>query len=192
MRAPLTATRALDIAGATAALALAAPVLAAAALAIRLRDGAPVLFRQQRLGRARRPFTIVKLRTMTAAGHATPLGAVLRNLGVDELPQLFNVLRGDMALVGPRPLTSADVRRVGWDAPRFDARWLVSPGLTGPAQIASPRRCVPKLSWRLDARYVRRRSLAVDLRVLAASLLVPLLGKRRARVVLRALQRKLP
>lgn len=126
MRAPLTATRALDVAGATAALALAAPVLAAAALAIRLRDGAPVLFRQQRLGRARRPFTIVKLRTMDA-GRATPLGAVLRNLGVDELPQLYNVLRGDMALVGPRPLTAADVRRVGWDAPRFDARWLVRP-----------------------------------------------------------------
>lgn len=191
MRTPLTTTRALDIAGAAAALALAAPVLAAAAVAIRLRDGAPVLFRQQRLGRGRRPFTIVKLRTMNA-GHATPLGAVLRNLGVDELPQLFNVLRGDMALVGPRPLTASDVRRVGWDAPCFDARWLVSPGLTGPAQIASPRRCDAKLSWRLDARYVRRRSLAVDLRVLAASLLVPLLGKCRARVVLRALQRKLP
>ena len=191
MRARLTATRALDVAGATAALALAAPVLAAAALAIRLRDGAPVLFRQQRLGRARRPFTIVKLRTMDA-GRVTPLGAVLRDLGIDELPQLFNVLRGDMALVGPRPLTAADVRRVRWDTPRFDARWLVAPGLTGPAQIAAARRCDVKLSWRLDARYVRRRSLALDLRVLAASLLVPLLGKRRARVVLRNLQRKLP
>ena len=191
MRARLTATRALDVAGATAALAVAAPVLAAAALAIRLRDGAPVLFRQQRLGRERRPFTIVKLRTMDAGG-VTPLGAVLRDLGIDELPQPINVLRGDMALVGPRPLTAADVRRVGWDAPRFDARWLVAPGLTGPAQIAAPRRCDAKLSWRLDARYVRRRSLALDLRLLAASLLVPVLGKRCARLVLRHLQRKLP
>jgi lipopolysaccharide/colanic/teichoic acid biosynthesis glycosyltransferase len=191
MSARLTTTRVLDVVGATASLGLAAPVLAAAALAIRLLDGAPVLFRQQRLGRGRRPFTIVKLRTMDA-GRVTPLGAVLRDLGVDELPQLYNVLRGDMALVGPRPLTAADVRRVGWDAPRFDARWLVAPGLTGPAQIAAARRCDARLSWRLDARYVRRRGLALDLRVLAASLLVPVLGKRRARLVLRHLQRKLP
>jgi len=106
---------------------------------------------------------------------------VLRDLGVDELPQLYNVLRGEMALVGPRALTGDDVRRLGWEAAAFDLRWTVPPGITGAAQIAPVRRCHPRTTWRLDRRYVLWRSAGGDAAILGASLLVPLLGKRRAR-----------
>jgi lipopolysaccharide/colanic/teichoic acid biosynthesis glycosyltransferase len=176
----------LDRLGAGALLVVASPLLAVAALLIRVTDGAPVLFRQHRLGLGRRPFQIIKLRTM-AGGEITPIGGVLRGLGVDELPQLINVLRGEMALVGPRPLTAADVRRVGWEGPPFDLRWTVPPGITGAAQIAPVRRCHPRTAWRLDRRYVLRRSARGDAAILAMSLLVPLLGKRRAKQAARIL-----
>jgi lipopolysaccharide/colanic/teichoic acid biosynthesis glycosyltransferase len=182
-RAP---ARVLDMLSAGAALVVASPVLAIAALLIRVTDGAPVLFRQPRLGLGRRPFQIIKLRTM-ADGEITPVGGLLRGLGIDELPQLVNVLRGDMALVGPRPLTAADVRRVGWEATPFDLRWTVPPGITGAAQIAPVRRCHPRTVWRLDRRYVLRRSARGDAAILAVSLLVPLLGKRRAKQAARLL-----
>ena len=184
-----TPGRLLDVLGAAAMLAIAGPILAVAAVLIRVTDGAPVFFRQQRLGRGRRPFQIVKLRTMTD-GQVTAVGAVLRDLGLDEIPQLVNVLRGEMALVGPRALTGADVRRLGWDAPSFDVRWNVRPGITGPAQIAAVRRCHPRTTWRLDRRYVLARSTRRDLAILAASILVPLLGKRRARRAVRLAQRR--
>jgi len=182
----LSGKRVLDVAGATLALALCAPVLVLAALMVRLCDGAPVLFRQPRLGRHRRPFSILKLRTM-ASGRVTPLGALLRELGLDELPQLVNVLRGEMSLVGPRPLTAEDVRRLGWEGPAFDLRWAVRPGLTGAAQVAPYRRCHPRTTWRLDRAYVRGAGLGADLRILAASILVPALGKARARGAARVL-----
>ena len=182
-----TPARLLDVLGAAAMFAIAGPILAVAAAMIRVTDGAPVFFRQQRLGRGRRPFQIIKLRTMTD-GQITALGAVLRDLGLDELPQLVNVLRGEMTLVGPRALTVADVRRLGWDTPSFDLRWNVPPGITGPAQIAAVRRCHPRTTWRLDRRYVLARSTRGDLAILAASMLVPLLGKRRARRVARLAQ----
>jgi len=180
--------RLLDRLGAAAILAVAGPVLAGAALLVRVADGAPVLFRQERLGRGRRPFRIIKLRTMTD-GRVTPVGRVLRQLGIDELPQLVNVLRGDMALVGPRALTAADVRRVGWDAPAFDLRWRLPPGITGAAQIAAIRRCHPRTAWRLDRRYVLTRSARGDAAILAASVLVPLLGKARAQRIARRVAR---
>jgi lipopolysaccharide/colanic/teichoic acid biosynthesis glycosyltransferase len=186
-----TSARALDVLGAGTLLLVASPILAAAALLIRVTDGAPVLFRQHRLGHGRRPFQIIKLRTMTA-GEVTPIGRVLRDLGVDELPQLINVMRGEMALVGPRALTGEDARRLGWGAPAFDLRWTVPPGITGPAQIAPVRRCHPRTTWRLDRHYVLRRSVRGDAAILAASALVPLLGKRRARQAARTLAGRLP
>jgi lipopolysaccharide/colanic/teichoic acid biosynthesis glycosyltransferase len=173
--------RVFDCLGAATILALACPLLAFAALAIRLTDGAPVLFRQERVGRGRRPFRMIKLRTMTADGRITTVGQALRDLGIDELPQLVNVLRGEMALVGPRALTAGDVRRLGWHAPSFDLRWHIAPGITGAAQIAAVRRCHPRTTWRLDRRYVVDRSPRTDAAILAASLLVPFIGKRRAR-----------
>jgi lipopolysaccharide/colanic/teichoic acid biosynthesis glycosyltransferase len=94
-------------------------------------------------------------------------------------------LRGEMALVGPRALTPADIRRLGWDARSFDVRWRVPPGITGAAQIAPVRRCHPRTSWRIDRRYVLRRSFLGDVGILGASILVPLFGKVRARQIAR-------
>ena len=95
--------------------------MAAIAAAILLLDGRPVLFRQTRLGRGRRPFTILKFRSMRD-GEVTALGRVLRSTGLDELPQLVNVLDGELSAVGPRPLTEADVQRLGWTVPAYDFR----------------------------------------------------------------------
>ena len=189
MRARLIGKRALDLVGAAVGLGLAGPALALSIALVWVVDGAPVFFRQERLGRGRRPFQIVKLRTM-AAGRVTRLGAVLRELGLDELPQLFNVLRGDMALVGPRPLTGPDVARLGWNGGSFDARWSVRPGLTGLAQLGQARRCCARATWLLDRRYVRRCGVALDLRLLAVSSLVPLFGKRGVRRVLGGMRRR--
>jgi lipopolysaccharide/colanic/teichoic acid biosynthesis glycosyltransferase len=180
--------RALDLAGAGLGLVVASPLLAAAALLVRLLDGGPVLFRQERLGRHRIPFTVLKLRTM-ARGRVTGLGSVMRELGIDELPQLVNVLRGQMSLVGPRPLTAADVTRLGWEGPRFNPRWAVRPGLTGAAQIAPCRRCHPRTTWRLDRAYARAAGAGIDLRILAGSILIPVLGKARAGRTVRRLRR---
>jgi lipopolysaccharide/colanic/teichoic acid biosynthesis glycosyltransferase len=113
-----------------------APVMAATALAILLEDGRPVLFRQQRLGRRRRPFTILKFRSMRE-GRVTRVGRILRATSLDELPQFVNILRGELSAVGPRPLTSADTERFGWIDAAHDFRWSVPPGLTGLAQIVA-------------------------------------------------------
>jgi lipopolysaccharide/colanic/teichoic acid biosynthesis glycosyltransferase len=180
--------RAFDVVGAAVGLALAAPLLGAAALLVRACDGGPVLFRQPRVGRARRPFTIVKLRTMRD-GRATRVGVVLRELGVDELPQLWNVLRGDMSLVGPRPLTDDDVHRLGWRAAAFDARWSVRPGITGLAQLVPTRVCDGRATWLLDRAYVRRAGPALDAWILGLSALVPVVGKRRLRAFARGVPR---
>jgi lipopolysaccharide/colanic/teichoic acid biosynthesis glycosyltransferase len=176
----MTGKRVLDVVGATLALAVASPILLVATALIRLCDDGPVVFCQDRLGQGRRPFLIFKLRTMQG-GRVTRLGAILRNLGLDELPQLVNVLAGDMSLVGPRPLTRADVARIGWEDERFALRWSVRPGLTGLAQLAPVRGCTARASWLLDRAYVRRGGVALDLRLLAGSALVPILGKRRLR-----------
>ncbi|WP_442276156.1 sugar transferase [Terrabacter sp. 2TAF16] len=137
------ARRVLDVVVAAVALVLSAPVVVAAAVAIRTTSPGPVLFRQERVGAGGRPFTILKLRTMTSGGEGlditmgrdprvTRVGALLRRTSLDELPQLLNVLRGEMTLVGPRPETVALARRYP-----SGCRWVLeaTPGLTGPAQI---------------------------------------------------------
>jgi lipopolysaccharide/colanic/teichoic acid biosynthesis glycosyltransferase len=151
------------------------PVWLLTAALIALAMGRPVLFTQVRVGLRRQPFTIVKFRTM-AQGRVTRLGRVLRAGGLDELPQLLNVLRGEMRFVGPRPLTPADVARLRWDTPFHDRRWSVPPGLTGPAQL-SPR-CHAKLSWHHDSHYARHRTPGMDAALLLQSAFVPLIGKR--------------
>jgi len=151
--------------------------------AIVLEDGWPVLFRQERLGRRRRPFTILKFRSMRD-GRITRVGRIMRTTGLDELPQFINILRGDMSAVGPRPLTESDVARLGWMAPRYDFRWRVLPGLTGLAQVTAARS--GRLSLSLDRRYVARQSLSLDLRLVAVSFAINALGKSRVR---RALER---
>src|SRR5690606_37611613 len=139
-------------------------------------------FVQTRVGKDRRPFRIYKLRTMRD-GSVTRLGRWLRSTGLDELPQLVNVLRGEMSLVGPRPLTPEDVTRLGWDGARHALRWRVRPGIVGLAQLYAGRG--KRLSWFLDARYVERRTALLDASILLLSVVIPVIGKRPVRAWLR-------
>jgi lipopolysaccharide/colanic/teichoic acid biosynthesis glycosyltransferase len=168
--------RAVDLLGAVLGLVVLAPLVLVIAAVLRYRCGSPVLFRQERAGRGGAPFTMVKFRTMRAPVTAdepdlprtTPLGAALRTRSLDELPQLWNVLRGQMSLVGPRPTLPEQVARY---SPRQAGRLGVRPGLSGWAQVCGRN----SLSWperiELDLWYVAHRSLRLDLRIIALSLL---------------------
>ena len=173
--------RMFDVLGAAGGLVFFLAAMTLVSLAILLDDGFPVLFRQERLGTARRPFTILKFRTMRD-GRVTRVGGVLRSTGLDELPQFVNILRGEMSAVGPRPLTAADTTRLGWVAPRFDFRWRVPPGLTGLSQVMGSG--APELSLHLDRAYIARQGLLLDLRLIALSFAVNALGKKRVRGLL--------
>ena len=170
--------RALDVAGATAGLLLASPLLAAAAAAIKLEDGGPILYRQRRVGRHGREFELLKLRTMVVgaeregAGFAvnagdpriTRVGRVLRRLSLDELPQLLNVIRGEMSLIGPRPTLAYQVERY---TPRQRRRLEVKPGITGWAQVHGRARLPWDERIELDVWYVENRSPWLDVKILA-------------------------
>ena len=170
--------RALDTLGAGALLVAASPLLGLAALAVKLEDGGPVFYRQTRVGKDGRDFELLKLRTMVVgaeklgAGYAvdkgdsriTRVGCLFRRLSIDELPQLWNVLRGEMSLIGPRPTLRYQVER--YDS-RQRRRLDVRPGLTGWAQIHGRA----ELPWEdrieLDVWYVDHRSPLLDLKILA-------------------------
>ena len=176
------AKRALDLALLLPALPIFALLTAALALVVLVVDGRPVFFGQPRLGRGRRPFTIWKLRTMTTEAdprrrRPTRLGALLRHRGLDELPQLWSVLRGDMSLCGPRPLTAADAERLAATCPAFDARFAALPGLTGLAQVCQARGAAATAA--LDAAYAARRGARLDLQILLRTAWINLVGKRR-------------
>ena len=170
-----------DVVGAAGGLLAFSPVMTAIALAILLEDGRPILFRQERVGRARRLFHVIKFRSMRH-DRVTRVGRLLRATGLDELPQFFNILRGEMSAVGPRPLTAADVQRLGWGASRYDFRWRVAPGLTGLAQVMSAGPGDHSAS--LDRCYVARQSLSLDVRLVAVSFAINALGKARVRQLL--------
>lgn len=160
--------RSVDVVVAAVVLTVAAPVMAVVALAIRLSMGSPVLFRQVRPGRSTEPFTLVKFRTMrTGAGddgaRLTGLGRFLRSTSLDELPQLWNVLRGDMSLVGPRPLL---MEYLPLYSPRQATRHAVRPGITGLAQVNGRNNVDWDDRLELDAQYVEQQSLVIDLRIL--------------------------
>jgi lipopolysaccharide/colanic/teichoic acid biosynthesis glycosyltransferase len=158
---------------ASLALLVLAPVTAAVACAVYVDLSRPVLFRQVRPGRHGRPFVIVKFRTMRppAPGREleddevrlTRLGAFLRSTSLDEIPELLNVLRGDMSIVGPRPLLMEYVDRYTPDQAR---RNLVRPGVTGLAQVSGRNALSWEDKFRLDTEYVDRRSLWLDLRIM--------------------------
>lgn len=165
---------AVDRAAGLAGLVVAAPLLAGAAVAVRATMGSPVLFRQKRPGRGGRVFEIVKFRTMREAADArgnplsdaerlTPVGRWLRATSVDELPQLWNVLRGDLSLVGPRPLL---VRYLPRYSPEQRRRHDVMPGITGWAQIHGRNAISWEEKFALDVWYVDHWSLALDARIL--------------------------
>jgi lipopolysaccharide/colanic/teichoic acid biosynthesis glycosyltransferase len=199
-----SAKRLLDLSVALPCLILVAPLLLAVAVAIRLTSPGPALFRQARLGRDRRPFTLCKFRTMYAGcpddvhreyvrklltgsqapdggrngvykldgdTRITPVGRLLRRTSIDELPQLLNVIRGDMSLVGPRPA-------LDWEAEMFgagyDRRFAVPPGLTGLWQVSGRNALTMRQGLDLDIEYVRRQSLALDLWILARTIPVVL------------------
>ncbi|BCB83831.1 sugar transferase [Phytohabitans suffuscus] len=175
--------RTADIVTAACGLLLCLPLLAAVAVVVACAVGRPVLFRQVRPGKAGRPFTLVKFRTMRDVDERrgllsdeqrlTATGRVLRALSLDELPTLWNVVRGDMSLVGPRPLLMGYLRRYTVEQSR---RHEVRPGITGLAQISGRN----ALSWpdklALDTWYVDHRSLALDLWILLRTVPVVLTG----------------
>lgn len=174
--------RLLDLAIATPALVVASPVLIAIAAAVRWDIGAPVLFRQLRPGLAGRPFLLTKFRTMTDerdaegallpdAARLTRLGRLLRRTSLDELPELLNVVRGEMSLVGPRPLLMAYLERY---SPHQARRHEVKPGLTGLVQVSGRNRLDWETRFALDVEYVDRMSLALDLDILARTLVTVL------------------
>jgi lipopolysaccharide/colanic/teichoic acid biosynthesis glycosyltransferase len=170
--------RLFDVIGAIGGLAAFSPLMAVIALAIVIDDGRPILFRQERLGQERRAFRIFKFRSMRGE-RVTGVGSILRATGLDELPQFFNILRGEMSVVGPRPLMEADVRRLGWSAPRYGFRWRVLPGLTGLAQVMGAH--AAGRSAILDRCYIARQSLWLDVRLVALSFAINAFGKRRIR-----------
>jgi lipopolysaccharide/colanic/teichoic acid biosynthesis glycosyltransferase len=169
--------RAADVVLASAGLVVSAPVLAAAALAIKLEDRGPVLYRQRRVGLGGEEFELLKLRTMVVgaerqgAGYAvdegdariTRAGRLLRKLSVDELPQLWNVVRGEMSVIGPRPTLRYQVEQY---TERQRRRLDVKPGLTGWAQIHGRAALPWEERIELDVWYVEHRSPALDLRIL--------------------------
>jgi lipopolysaccharide/colanic/teichoic acid biosynthesis glycosyltransferase len=183
--AAAAALRAYDVAFALIGCQVFAPFFALASALIKLEDGGPVLFRQERIGKGRQPFYILKLRTMRG-GEVTRVGKWLRATGLDETTQFFNVLLGDMSMVGPRPLTRADIERLGWTKLEHDARWDQKPGITGLAQLFGGQ--AGKSSLRLDLLYGKRRSAWLDTQLIAASFVVNLAGKRRTRRWLRKLR----
>ena len=170
--------RLVDIAVSAAALAVLSPVLALAALAIRIGSRGPIVYRQRRVGKDGMPFDVLKLRTMVhgaehiGAGLAidagdprvTRVGAFLRRTSLDELPNLVNVLRGEMSLIGPRPTLPVQVEQY---TPRQRGRLAIKPGITGWAQV-NGRASLP---WaeriELDLYYIEHRSPSLDLRILA-------------------------
>ena len=171
--------RLVDVGLVLATLPVTLPVGLVAAGLVRARLGAPVLFRQSRPGLGGRPFVMVKLRTMTDArgpdgtclpdaDRLTPFGRFLRSTSLDELPELWNVLRGDMSLVGPRPLLTRYLDRY---TPEQARRHEVLPGVTGLAQVNGRN----AISWEeklaLDVWYVDHRSLRLDLRILVQTVL---------------------
>ena len=179
--------RLIDFTGAATLFILTLPVLVLAALAVKLDSKGPVFFIQTRLGYERRPFNCIKLRTMIADAESgtgprrtspndsriTRVGGILRKLRIDELPQLINVLLGQMSLVGPRPIREHFVERWSRQVPFYDLRLLAAPGLTGWAQVAYDNAATnedqrAKLAY--DLYYLERQSITLDIYILIRTL----------------------
>jgi len=194
--------RPFDFVVAGIGLLLSAPLWAIIALAIKLDDGGPIFYEQERWGRHGRAFRVRKFRTMVADADArfgarpaqqndarvTRAGHWLRASGMDELPQLLSICKGDMSLVGPRALAVGEKYRdeggvdVGYqDVPGFHERLSVRPGLTGLATIYLPKDAHPRERFEVDLRYVRSPSFLRDVRLVMASLWISVRGKWETR-----------
>jgi sugar transferase EpsL len=172
--------RTLDLVASTSALLICAPLITCVAVLVRVLHGSPILFQQQRPGLHGRPFKLLKIRTMTEARDGrgallpdaqrlTTLGRFLRSTSLDELPELWNVLKGDMSLVGPRPLLSDYLPLYSVTQAR---RHEVRPGLTGWAQIHGRNAVEWEERFRLDLWYVENRSIWLDLRILGQTVML--------------------
>ena len=195
--------RAFDVAFGAAGLLISAPIWPVLAIAIKVEDGGPVLFRQERSGRGGRVFHALKFRSMTvdadrfgarqAVRHdprVTRIGRLMRATAIDELPQLWNILEGDMSVVGPRALRPGEIEAHGSgvferleDVDGFALRSSVRPGLTGVAQLYASRNLVRRQKFRYDRVYIRSQSFNLDLRLILLSMWVSILGgwERRGR-----------
>ena len=192
-----SAKRAFDVALASVGLIISAPLWGLFALAIKLEDGGPIFYVQERSGLGGTHFTALKFRSMMPHAEAevgavqasegdprvTRIGRVLRATAMDELPQLWNIFRGDMSFVGPRALRPGEIELVGdgniemlEDVPGFAERCRVRPGLTGIAQIYASRDIPRQLKFRYDLLYVRRQSFWLDMRLILLSFWITLRG----------------
>jgi lipopolysaccharide/colanic/teichoic acid biosynthesis glycosyltransferase len=182
--------RCFDILLSSIGLIASMPLCALIATAIKLDDGGPVFYRQPRVGKNRREFISVKFRSMRRDSEArwgvvpaaaddpriTRVGAILRATAMDELPQLWNILRGEMSFVGPRPEWTELVKQFRMEIQAFDQRHTVTPGLTGIAQIYGHSETPRRQKLRYDLLYVRRQSFWLDLRLILVSFLVTFAG----------------
>jgi len=196
------AKRLLDIVLAGGGLIVSAPLWIVIAALIKLEDGGPVFFSQQRVGLRGRGFDALKFRSMIVDAEAgtgpiqsgtndpriTGIGRLLRATAMDELPQLWNIFRGDMSFVGPRALRPGEIEVNGngvveklEDVPGFADRCAVRPGLTGIAQIYAPRDIVRRRKFRYDRLYARRQSFWFDLRLILLSFWITFRGRWEAR-----------
>ncbi len=187
-RAAMPVKRLFDLGGAAALAVAASPFIVMAAVAVRLTSAGPVLFRQDRVGRALRPFRVVKFRTMRrdaerASGEVlaerndprlTPVGGFLRRYRIDELPQLWNVLAGEMSLVGPRPERPGFVQQHLVHVPGYAERFAAPPGLTGLAQVNGEYHSTPENKLRYDLAYIANRTLWLDLSILVRTVRIVL------------------
>jgi lipopolysaccharide/colanic/teichoic acid biosynthesis glycosyltransferase len=194
--------RAFDAALAAAGLVASGPLWIVFAAAVKMEDGGPVFFRQERVGLGGRTFMALKFRSMRPDSEAgvgaiqatendprvTNIGRIMRATAMDELPQLWNILRGDMSFVGPRALRPGEIE-VGAggrlerleDVPGFATRVTVRPGLTGLAQVYAPRDVPRRHKFRYDRIYVRRRSWWLDVRLILVSFWISVQGTWEAR-----------
>lgn len=184
------AKRAVDVLGSSFALLVFLPLMITIAMAVRMESGGPVIFKQRRTGHNGRIFTIYKFRTMTVAedcanvqqatrgdSRVTEVGALLRKLSLDELPQFLNILKGDMSIVGPRPHALAHDALYGEQLPTYSDRFRAKPGLTGLAQVNGLRGEIRDLQCmddrvRADNLYIEGWSLGLDIAILARTALI--------------------
>jgi lipopolysaccharide/colanic/teichoic acid biosynthesis glycosyltransferase len=194
--------RILDLGFGLLLLVTTAPAWPVIALAVKLEDGGPVFYRQRRWGQGGRLFEVFKFRTMISDSdekhgvveardedeRVTRIGAILRSFGIDELPQVLNIIRGEMSFVCPRPLAVGEVvhdddgNPTVWDRlPEFRRRMSVRPGLTSLATLYLPKDVDRRRKFRYDLLYIRRRNLWLDVRLIALSLWVSLSGRWETR-----------
>lgn len=183
--------RAFDVAGAAALIVITSPAMLVAAIAIKLSSSGPVFYRQKRVGLGERTFDVIKFRTMVSGAEAasgpvmaaegdervTPVGRFLRMYRIDELGQLFNILKGDMSFVGPRPERPHFVEQYLKVVSGYRERFKVKPGVTGLAQVSGAYDTTPQNKLKFDLIYMYHQSLLMDLRIMFETLRVVLTGR---------------